>query len=266
MVKQLDRIRRALWTVAQPLTRRPAQPAMPVSDLFVWRNSSEWKTSFELIDMPALFAEPGAAPERHAMLYVFDQRGRGILQKRLDVLPYRRQTVELANVIGSDHGEIGTFAVFHSAPPAAVTAMGSYLAERGYVSYRYRDAPVRGYVHGNLDAIALGADARLELLGARGLLPREYRLQHEIQGAVLYELGLVNPTSVTQRCTCQFVSARGGTILDTHTVTVASRGVALIPGRIDGTEPARVIIKSRLVMARPLVFRIRNPSVDVFHG
>ena len=265
-VSHLERIRRAFWTLGQPLTRVPAKPGVPVSDLFVWRNSNEWQTSFELVDIPGLFSEDGSGGSRYATIYCFDRSGHCFLQKRLDVLPNRRQTVEMATLVGIDHGEVGTFAVFHSAPPATVTAIGSYLAERGYVSYRYRGAPLRAYVHGNLDAISLGPDAQLDLLGARGLLPREYRLQHEMKGVALYELGLVNPTSVGQRCAFQLVSSGSGTILENQSVDLEPRGVVLIPYKIDESESARVIIKSRLVMARPLVFRIQNQRLDIFHG
>lgn len=265
-VSHLERIRRAFWTLGQPLTRVPAKPGVPVSDLFVWRNSNEWQTSFELVDIPGLFSEDGSGGSRYATIYCFDRSGHCFLQKRLDVLPNRRQTVEMATLVGIDHGEVGTFSVFHSAPPATVTAIGSYLAERGYVSYRYRSAPLRAYVHGNLDAISLGPDAQLDLLGARGLLPREYRLQHEMKGPALYELGLVNPTSAVQRCTFELASTKNGTILESQRVNLESRGAVLIPYQIDESEPARVIIKSRMVMARPLVFRIQKLQLDVFHG
>lgn len=265
-VSHLERIRRALWTLGQPLTRVPAKPAVPVSDLFVWRNSSEWQTSFELIDVSGLFAEGGAGGGRCATIFCFDRSGRCFLQKRFELLPNRRHTVEMAGLVGSDHGEVGTFAVFHSETPAAVTAIGSYLAERGYVSYRYRNAPLRAYVHGNLDAISLGFDAKLELLGARGVLPREYRLQHEMKGVARYELGLVNPTSAEQRCAFQLVSTQTGKILEMQNVDLEPRGSVLIPYQVDESESARVIIKSKLVMARPLVFRIQGNKLGVFHG
>jgi hypothetical protein len=265
-VSHLERIRRAFWTLGQPLTRVPAKPGVPVSDLFVWRNSSEWQTNFELVDIPGLFSEDGQGGSRYVTIYCFDRSGHCFLQERLDVLPNRRHTVEMATLVGIDHGEIGTFAVFHSSPPAAVTAIGSYLAERGYVSYRYRSAPLRAYVHGNLDAISLGPDVQLDLLGARSLLPREYRLQHEMKGVALYELGLVNPTGVRQRCDFQLVSTQSGKILEIQTVDLEPRGVGLIPYQIDESASARVIIKSRLVMARPLVFRIQNQRLDIFHG
>lgn len=266
IVEKVERLRRALWTWRQPLTRRPAKVGVPVSDLFVWRNSAEWKTCFELIDLSTLFSESGNVQDRYATMYFFDLNGHCFLEKRFDLIPNRRQTIDLAALVGRDHGEVGTFAVFHSATPSVVMDMGSFLAERGYVSFRYRDAPLRAYVHGNLDAISHGVDGRLELLGGRGVLLREYCLQHEMTGPALYELALVNPTTAAQRCVFQLVSARSGKILDSKQTLLKPGGANLLPFQVYESEPARVIIKSNLVMARPLVFRIQNLKLDVFHG
>ena len=266
ITSKLERFRRALWTWRQPLTRRPADTATQISDLFVWRNSREWQTSFELIDLPALFADIGDAVARYATMVVFDQNGHRFLEIRLDLLPNRRQTIDLSAFIGDSHGEVGTFAVFHSSYPPALKNMGSFLAERGYVSYRYRDAPLRTYVHGNFDAIALGPKGELEFLGASGLLPREYRLQHEMRGSVLYELGMVNTTAVIKHCTCQLISINTGMIISCQRVKLTPGGVQVISFQINKSDTARMVIKSRLVMARPLVFRIQNYKLDVFHG
>ncbi len=98
------------------------------------------------------------------------------------------------------------------------------------------------------------------------MLPREYRLQHEMKGVALYELGLVNPTSAEQRCAFQLVSTQTGKVLEMQNVDLEPRGAVLIPYHVDESESARVIIKSKLVMARPLVFRIQDNKLGVFHG
>lgn len=265
-MQKVERFRRALWTWRQPLTRRPAAPAVPISDLFVWRNSGEWATSFELIDIPGLFSDGEKGLGRHATLFLFDQQGRQFLEKELELIPGRRQTIHLAAFLNETNGEAGTFAVFHSSAPPELESIGSFLAERGYVSYRYRDAPLRAYVHGNLDAIARRGDGELQLLGCSGFLSREYSLQHELQPGVVYELGLVNPTPDAQRCICKLVSVRSGKIMGVQPVNLAPGGIQLVPVRADKSEPVRLVIQSHLVMARPLVFRIQNLKLDVFHG
>jgi hypothetical protein len=264
IAKKIQRIRRAVWTWRQPLTHLPALASAPISDLFVWRSSPEWQTFFELIDIPSLF-EDDSLP-RHVTLVFFDGSGRRISERRVDLQANRRQTLDISSIVGRDHGETGTFAVFHSTTPTDITKLGSFLAERGYVSYRYRDAPLRAYVHGNLDAVAQGADGGLQLLGGTSFLRRQYSLQHELQPGVVYELGLVNPTVNAQRCTFKLLSVLRGKILGVQVVNVPPGGVQLVAVPVGESGSVRLVIESRLVMARPLVFRIQNLKLDVFHG
>ena len=57
MIKVVEKILRSPWTWRQALTARPHDLNAPISDLFIWRNSAEWQTSFELIDIPRLFVD-----------------------------------------------------------------------------------------------------------------------------------------------------------------------------------------------------------------
>ena len=266
MQRQIERLRRGLWVFRQPLTHEPPAPGAPVSDLFVWRNSGAWQTLFELTDVFGLFDDRDEDSGRHATFYFFDSDGALFFEKRIDLIPRRRQTIDLSELIEGARGEMGTFCVFHSHTPRAVTDLGSYLAERGYVSYRYRGAPLRAYVHGNLDAISLGADNRMQLLGSGSLLPREYRLQHEIAGPALYEIAVVNPSTGAKSISCQRVSTRDGKTLDVQTVKLKPRACHLFPIQAEDPPSCRIVIVGRLVMARPVVFRTSEQALDVFHG
>lgn len=264
IAETIDRLRRAIWTWRQPLTRLPACADSPISDLFVWRSSDEWQTFFELIDIPSLF-EDGQDVGKVTLIFL-DGSGRRVMEQTLGLQANGRQTLDISSMVGRSHGEAGTFAVFHSRTPSGITKLGSFLAERGYVSYRYRDSPLRAYVHGNLDAISRAADGGLQFLGGTSFLRRQYKLQHELQPGVLYELGVVNPTSVARRCTFKLVSAHGGKITSVQVANVPPGGVQLVPVSVDESGPVRLVIKSHLVMARPLVFRIQNLKLDIFHG
>lgn len=264
IAQRLHRLKRAVWTWRQPLTAVPSAPNVPISDLFVWRSTDDWQTFFELIDIPSLFeGVPGA---RYVTLVFLDVNGQRFLEKRVELQSNCRQTLNISSMVGKDFGEAGTFAVFHSLTPVSVSNLGSNLAERGYVSYRFKDAPLRSYVHGNLDAVSLDVNGELQLLGGRGFLRRDYSLQHELQPGVSYELALVNPTSATRRCICKLVSVGSGKIRGRQSVKLAPGGAQFIPVQIDKSDPVRVVIQSYLIMARPLVFRFQNLKLDVFHG
>lgn len=258
------RIRRAVWTWRQPLTHHPVLANAPISDLFVWRSSSDWQTFFELIDISSLF-EDESFP-RHVTFLFFDGEGNRILERKVNLQANRRQTLDISSMVGRDHGTMGTFAVFHSQAPAAVNQLGSFLAERGYVSYCYLDAPLRTYVHGNFDAVAQKPDSGLQYLGGASFLRRQYKLQHELLPGVVYEIGLVNSTGTSKIFTCKQISVPTGRIVGQHVQNVAPGGVQIVSVPVGESGSVCLVIESRLVMARPIVFRIQNLKMDVFHG
>lgn len=266
MQRHIERLRRAFWNFKQPLTLKPALIGAPVSDLFVWRNSEVWETYFELMDVPGLFADCESTPEHHITLFFFDSNGARFLEKRLDVVPNQRRTLSLSMFIPNAAGPFGTFCVFHSHTPQVVTELGSYIAERGYVSYRYKAAPLRAYVHGNLDAVALLPNKRLQLLGGSSFRSREYRLQHMLQGPAQYEVGLVNPSDRLQRLFCRVLSADGEEMTATRDVVLNPQGCHFFLSSMESSQQGRIIISSHMVMARPLIFRIQDKRMDVFHG
>jgi hypothetical protein len=263
MKHYIERLRRATWTYKQPLTRVPASAGAPVSDLFVWRNAGEWETFFEITDLPGLFAEPSNV-RRSVTLLFFDAAGRIFLEKTVEITPGRRNTLALSEIVGNDNGVVGTFSVFHTHTPESLRALGSHLAERGYVSYRYLGSPLRAYVHGNLDAIARLPDQRLQLLGGQSVWLREYNLQHALSAHCSYELGIVNPTEGKQRIECRTLSANGK-LVSSQVVVLPPRGSHLFKVMPE-QEQQRIVMSSRLIMARPLVFCFQNQTMDVFHG
>jgi len=263
MKRHIERVRRATWSYKQPLTRVPAIAGAPVSDLFVWRNSEEWETFFELTDLPALFAGPDGAGG-HVTLVLFDAAGQPFREQTVEITPGRRNTLVLSGIIGSEFGSVGTFSVFHAHTPQSLQELGSHLAERGYVSYRYCGAPLRAYVHGNLDAIARLPDQSLQLLGGQSIRRREYNLQHALGTQGYYELGIVNPTPKKQRIVCRTLSA-SSKLLGSQTSDLPPRGSHLFRIAPEHTQQ-RIVMSSRLIMARPLVFHIQNQTMDVFHG
>jgi len=265
MQRHMERLRRAIWNYKQPLSLIPELGA-PISDLFIWRNSAEWETFFELTDVSGLFADHTMSANRYATLFFFDNRGNPFFEKRLNFGIQRRQTIEVSQFVSGSVSPIGTFCVFHSHIPQAVTDLGSCLAERGYLSYRYLGAPLRGYVHGNLDAISLLPNQSLKLLGAHSFLEREYRLQHELRGPALYEIAIVNPSRRDQLVSCEVLSLSGEEVLEKQDVQLSPKGCHLFPVSVNPSQPVRVVMTSHLVMARPLVFRTNEQKMDVFHG
>jgi len=267
MKRAIEKVAKAFWVIGQPLSRVPSSLGCPVSDLFIWRKSEEWQTFFELTNLPSLLEDQDDSEKGYADLFFFDSKGGRLGQLRIECDPVRRQTLAISDLLpdGGAH-TFGTFAVFHSRTPKQVQAGGSFLAERGYVSYRYRGAPVRNYVHGNLDAIALASEGELEFLGTTGWLNREFRLQYEFSGEAAYELALVNPSARREQTSITLLSIPHGSSTYNISQTLSPGEITLVPIKISEAGRFRVVIRSRLVMARPVVFHFFNQKLDVFHG
>jgi hypothetical protein len=260
----IKRLKRAIWSWRQPLTHIPAEIDSPISDLFVWRSSENWQTFFELIDISSFF-EDRNWPNKATLIF-FDIKGERIFERSFELKPNRRRSLDISLIVGSSHGEIGTFAVFHTTPSSRITEFEAFLTERGYVSYCYRNAPLRSYVHGNLDAMSYKKDKGLRLLGGTSFLRREYRLQYQLQSDVSYEFALGNPTTFPMNFTFKLFLVEGGMEISKKLVCLAPGEMTLEKIDKDSRGARRLIIKSNLIMARPLVFRFKNLKLDVFHG
>lgn len=260
----LNLLQRVIWNWKQPLTVRPDQLENPVSDLFVWRNNDDWQTFFELIDIPSLFEDELSS--RYVNFFFFNTNGEHVFKQRIEVEANKRLTLNISSIIGQSHGELGTFAVFHETTPSVITQMDAHLAERGYVSYCYQNAPLKAYVHGNLDAISSVADGALQLLGGVSFLQREYHLQHKIESEVEYEFGLVNYSPKHQKILCKLISTSTKKEFGLYEFGLDPGGVQVFPMQAKNSSDAKLIIQSHMVMARPVVFRIQNCKMDVFHG
>lgn len=266
MNKIVDRLARARWSFMQPLAHFPSQPGNPVSDLFVWRKGEDWETYFELTDMVAMYDEGArGGQQRTVEVVLFDSTGQEVYRQRVAAPLHRRNVLDISALVPAGAGELGTFCVLHEATPESMAAIGSSLSERGYISFRYKQAPLRGYVHGNLNAASRLPDGRVERLAGSGFLEREFRLQHELRPGFEYEIGVVNPSRKAQAIHCDVLSVADGRLLETLSVRLPSGGVHAFPVR-PLNESLRVVLRSRLVMARPLVFIFKDQKLAVLHG
>jgi len=190
MTRYINMLRLATWKICQPLTVAPSSPSSVVSDLFVWRNTTSFKTYFELTSIPSLFNRISTS-EQYVTISIFNAYGVKVSDVKLSIDSCRRQTLDLSRILPKGLDSHGTFAVFHSHTPSPVRSLNSFVAERGYVGYSYNSSALLSYVHGNLDAIARSADTSLQMLGGNSLRRRSYMLQHLLKPPYNYEIFVV---------------------------------------------------------------------------
>jgi hypothetical protein len=250
--------------LAEGLTKIPSVKESSISDLFFWRKTSEWETYFELLDINTLINADNEDSGNNSATFVFyDSTGMEIVRKKFIVNP-GRHTIDINSLLPNGYEGFGTYACFHDIIPEAILESGSFIAERGYSGYQWKDLGARGYVHGNLDAIAK-SDKGIEMLGTSWKSRLLYNLQYELTGPAIYELALVNPTSSNQKV--EFIIKNS--LEDTEKNELAhlgSRASTIKRVQVEAGEKLQLAIRSNLYMARPVVFRLQDHSMDVFHG
>jgi hypothetical protein len=247
------------------LTKVPSDKSAVISDLFPIKNDSDWKTAFELLNVSGLIIGDNVQRKNYSVDFnFFSATGKLLGVRKVELKNVGRQTINLSDYLGNELKEAKTFAVFHPNLGDDFDMSGSYLAERGYGGYEYNNLGVKGYVHGNLDAVALSKGC-VEPLGNTGLISRLYTVQHCLTGPSKYEFVFTNPTGRKVKIT-PIISYSPNKWSKGESFQIASLGTYTHLVTVDESERAYVRFKSRLYMGRPVVFRIANDSMDVFHG
>jgi hypothetical protein len=250
------------------LIKIPLDSNSVVSDLFPFKILNEWETSFELLNIPKLIDPSEENYKKYKItLLFFDENGNLFLKRDINKVDGARHTININELIKNESiSGYGTFACFHRCILPNLESDGGFLAERGYTGYTNSNfSNVKGFVHGNLDALAMNKEGKLKCLGGSFIFQKyEFRLQHQLVGPATYEFGFVNTSNSKKSISLEIISNIRSNFKEKK--LVLSKGIVWFSYNLDRNEKARVIVYSNLNLPRPVVFRIENNSFDVFHG
>ena len=173
--------------------KKPEHKDSVTSDLFPIRNDENWATEFEFLNLPGLI-RGNIASSHKAMVVFFNEDGVELGRKSIKISGLGRKTINLKDFLKHEFQGSTTFAVFHERGSTAADLGDSFMAERGYVGYKYKSVEVKGYVHGNLDAVSYSSGI-IKKLGNFGFLRKTYFVQHLLTGPAYYDFVVTNPTS-----------------------------------------------------------------------
>lgn len=248
------------------ITKFPRNKSV-ISDLFIFRIEENWVTYFELLNIQQLFSPNNKrSTSSKATVFFFNCDGIFINAKEVDLMNEMKATIninELAKELKIKQD--GLFSVFHDNPPAWFERYNSLLAERGYTGYvNPTKGNIKGYVHGNLDSISFSKTKKIELLGQKSFKLKEYHLQHLLKANIAYELFFVNPSN--KQLIFEIIEYYG-TSSKTKRLKIPPGGVRkYIKSICNSKDDSRIVIKSKLSLARPIVFKYMETSFDIFHG
>ena len=248
------------------ITKRPIIGSV-ISDLFPLRIEDGWNTFFELLNYQQILnSEEQNIISGAIEIKFYDKDGiflKTYKIKNITRLKYTLNLKEIANQLGINHD--GVFAVFHQNEIPWISERNSFLAERGYIGFENKElGNIKSFIHGNLDAISQQKNSKEILLGTSSFLNKEYHLQHELSYNFEYELFWVNSTNRSKQF--EIIELRGIEKKSTIFKIPAGGIKSLIIGQNNKQEKTRVIIISKLYIARPVIFKYMDSSFDVFHG
>ena len=251
---------------AVTITKIPTDDAV-ISDLFILRVEDGWETYFECLQFDSIL-NPKREVEPQTVIFCFYTKGGLFITERKLTLSKEIKNTLNVNELVKDLSlkEDGLFAIFHPQKHYWISQHDSFLAERGYIGYKNpRLGAIKGFVHGNLDAIARSNTGKSDqLLGNYSFYKKVYCLQHSLEPGNSYELYFVNPTPIKQR----FMIVKQSNQKENKTViSIPPMGLYKYVKTVDKKEDiTNIIIESKLYLARPVVFKIMPSSFDVFHG
>lgn len=260
------RILESPWTYKQPITILPKVNIISISDLFFWILNDEFEVFFELLSPDYL---TGSSEKSQVEIVFFNKAGHIFSKESIELIGRYRQRLNITKILkhnshSSISGNYGTFAIFHLNAPKIFIEKNSFVAERGYVSYQYRMSPIASYVHGNFDAIGK-SDSKYIQLGGESFFKRRYNPQYIFVPENKYQLVLVNPCKKSKVISINFISIAFQKKIKEISFNINPNGSVMYDLENVG-EPFRISIKSKIVMARPIIFYFSEGIMDVFHG
>ena len=246
------------------LTKVPAENSV-ISDLFPIQPVGEWTTDFELLNLGELALGISSSKKSPSVLiYFFDRHG--IVTGKREVLQdnVARLTIRISDYVKDELQHSASFSVFHQFPTNTLIQSGSFLAERGYCGYGFKGSHMRGYIHGNLDALAY-KNGEISPIGNSGFFSREYIVQHQLIGPAKYDLVITNPTNLKIKITPYFQMRRGHW-KKLEAIFLSPLGTHTLQLTLKNGEKGVLKFRSPLYLCRPVIFRVSQESMDVFHG
>ena len=253
----------------QPLTHASSKRYSPLSDLFIWRNDGSWKTHFTLLNYDKVLGEGSDNYLTSRALFIyFSPSGQEIKRVFHNVPAQMSSLISVSADLAECPETFGTFCVIHSRNPNIFSEIGCRLTERGYAGYTFKDSEILSYIHGNLDAVSMRPDGKIKMLGGTSILQRSFNLQYLFQGCRSSSIFLTNPSRIPLEMAINFKDPKNQErAKSTIRCYVEPRGCFMAPISINHPDSSLIIeIRSRLCMARPIVFWHCDYNFNVFHG
>lgn len=238
-----------------------------VSDLFFWCCDDNWRTRFDLMNLPSILS-PKKNLEDVVTIVIYNQKGKELIRRKIVIPPLQCHVVFVDEIVGENAG-FGTMAFFHEANPSKESEeFNSCISERGFVGYRRLSdkTPLWSYVHGSAFVLGkpLGID-KPESIRRPISQSLTYRPQVVMADCSRFDLIYINPMAGKQRIVVRGLDKSGEEIEKIDRV-IPERGAERISFDNKNQSIWRIESDSSIYNWRPIIKKYYESHFDVFHS
>ena len=218
-----------------------------VSDDFLWRTDSGYKTKFKFTDILGLFYD---FDDTNAEILFYDKDGVFLKKLVINDLNISNEIIIDKNFLNG-LSDYGSFNIFHNFNKKNNNLI---IANRCYLGYS-RKENFYSYVHGNLlSSYRTSNDDKIktDIIKTSLFSNQEYAIQNDFADFDKSELFFANPTSKIVKFEIEKIKY----ILKPK----SSRIIDILKTN------KKIVIKSNCMFLRPIIFNYKNNFFDVYHG
>ena len=233
---------------------------LSVSDFFFWITKNNFDTKINVTNLASQVL-PNINQKCKVIFVFFDHLGNEIKRKE-KILDY----FESFSFVVSDYFEngFGSLAIFQNFKNFdELKKQGSFVTEKGYIGYNYRDGPWN-YVHGNNSTLSLTTNGSIHPILATTLLKNNaYIPQVRLEDCADTSLVFNNPLDITLRTTIDLFDSNWNKL---HSIKESTRPKNTKILNLGAFEKSYVKIKSNMLLFRPMILKQYVTYFDIFHG
>lgn len=230
-----------------------------ISDFFYFNVSNIFDTKLMLFNLSS-HVLPEIKQKERVKLFFYDDKGTNIAKSEF-TLNYQ-ETIEIliSDFVSNTQGSFFAFHIFNDF--GDLLKNHSYISERGYVAYKFKNS-LWSFMHGNHNAAYLDNNNNIHSILARSYLKKNY---YSPQVSFLdqdeFELVFNNPTNETNILEI-IEKDENRKIIKRKNLEINSFGTKVYRSQ---NKVNNIEIGSSLILNRPIIIKKYNENIDIFHG
>ena len=231
-----------------------------VSDFFFWNTSKGYNTKINITNLASQVL-PEIQQKCLVVFIFFNSSGKIIYTKEITLEYFESYSFEVAKYCKNNFGSLAIFQSFENFDD--LKKHGSYITEKGYIGYNYKDGPWN-YVHGNNSSLSYTVNKNIyPLLSSTLFKTNSYIPQVRLDDCKKCYLIFNNPLDIALRSSIILYS-NDWKLLEKFDIKTEPKNTVIF--ELANFNKSYVKIKSNMLLFRPMIMKKYKTYFDIFHG